>query len=183
MQPKTIAFLGFSYTSGTAMRFNAGPTQQDEVKISLWAPMVFFALYPAFVVVVAPFRRSHRYYRRRCPKCSYSMVGNTSGVCSECGEQTSTRVVPRWERVLIALLGGLIASSIVEFIFTQTAFEHRAVVWMLREFGFSDGAWIIPSMLRTACIGSTAIAIYAYLSPERFYEDGDDTERQEANLP
>lgn len=62
------------------------------VRIPLWFVV---ALTIAFVLITAKgpvrtMRRQRRRSRGRCVRCGYSLVGNVSGICSECGEPTAT---------------------------------------------------------------------------------------------
>ena len=41
-------------------------------------------------------RQPERYTGRSCPHCGYSMTGNTSGVCPECGNKISTGPEQTW---------------------------------------------------------------------------------------
>jgi len=51
----------------------------------LWPILVATATLPS-IWLVKSFRRPKR---EHCPKCSYSLTGNTSGVCPECGSKIS----------------------------------------------------------------------------------------------
>jgi hypothetical protein len=58
------------------------------VYIPLWLPFVGLALLPvnsATVLLISNWRRA----RKRCPKCSYNLTGNQSGICPECGTALS----------------------------------------------------------------------------------------------
>jgi hypothetical protein len=54
------------------------------VYIPLWLCFVVFALLPFYRAVIT-FLTRRRIARGRCPTCSYSLTGNKSGVCPECG--------------------------------------------------------------------------------------------------
>jgi hypothetical protein len=54
------------------------------VYIPLWLSFLAFALLP-FHWSVITFVTRWRLARHRCPKCSYSLTGNISGICPECG--------------------------------------------------------------------------------------------------
>ena len=53
----------------------------DFVRIPLWMPALIFA-------ALAWFTRSRTKPPNHCRNCGYSLTGNTSGVCPECGEKT-----------------------------------------------------------------------------------------------
>jgi hypothetical protein len=56
--------------------------------------MLIFSLLPMWVagsITFRSLRRNHRASLRRCITCGYSLRGNTSGVCPECGAVISTR--------------------------------------------------------------------------------------------
>jgi hypothetical protein len=51
----------------------------------LWA--VLFLVYPTVVFFRGPYRRHRRRKKGLCLNCGYSLTGNVSGVCPDCGEQ------------------------------------------------------------------------------------------------
>ena len=60
-------------------------SSSTSVKFPSWFPIVLFGFYP----VLAFYRGQLLRYRRRkglCIKCGYNLTGNTTGICSECGE-------------------------------------------------------------------------------------------------
>jgi hypothetical protein len=52
-----------------------------EINVPLWMPLLLAAGATALL-----FWRSRRRYPGYCVRCGYSLTGNTSGVCPECGE-------------------------------------------------------------------------------------------------
>jgi hypothetical protein len=56
-------------------------------------PVVVAVVFPVFVVMVVRWyrrdRRAERFYRGQCLTCGYSLTGNISGVCPECGTQVA----------------------------------------------------------------------------------------------
>jgi len=65
--------------------FSTGMETYYLARIPLWAPALLFAFYPCWIWRG---RLRTRYYRRRhnlCVKCGYSLEGNVSGTCPECG--------------------------------------------------------------------------------------------------
>jgi hypothetical protein len=51
----------------------------------LWLLFLGFIAYPVFVL--AENRARRRWRTVLCPKCSYNLIGNVSGVCPECGRE------------------------------------------------------------------------------------------------
>ncbi|HEY3243818.1 MAG TPA: hypothetical protein VGM03_10745 [Phycisphaerae bacterium] len=56
------------------------------LRISLWIPFGIFAAYPTIVLFRGPLRAARRRRQGLCLGCGYSLRGNTSGVCPECGK-------------------------------------------------------------------------------------------------
>ncbi len=55
------------------------------VMVPLWCPLILVML-----VTAAWWRRGSRVPAGLCPKCTYDLTGNVSGVCPECGTPIST---------------------------------------------------------------------------------------------
>ena len=51
----------------------------------LWFPFILFATYPTIAFIRGPMRRRRRRKRGQCLGCGYSLEGNVTGVCPECG--------------------------------------------------------------------------------------------------
>jgi len=58
------------------------------VTIPVWALLLSFGAYPAIAFARGPLRRYRRRRRGLCLTCGYDLIGNVTGVCSECGEAT-----------------------------------------------------------------------------------------------
>ena len=56
------------------------------LRMQLWAPAALLCIYPAAAMVYGAHRRRRRRLRRECTRCGYNLSGNTTGVCSECGQ-------------------------------------------------------------------------------------------------
>jgi hypothetical protein len=52
--------------------------------VPYWFPTGLFATMPAAITILA-IRRRARPDTNACSSCGYSLTGNTSGVCPECG--------------------------------------------------------------------------------------------------
>ncbi|MHC4695209.1 MAG: hypothetical protein ACYTFA_00550 [Planctomycetota bacterium] len=141
------------------------------MRLRLWTPFVLFGIYPALMLVAWPIRSAHRRARKQCSNCTYSLVGNVSGVCPECGHLCASWIVPRWQRIAIAVLCAAIAGWVVEFANNQLALEHRLEIWFLTTFRIEHGTWWGTSMCRTLLIGLVCVGTYIYVSPERFGDD------------
>ena len=50
-----------------------------------WMPTLALATYPTIAFVRGPLRRRRRRKRGECVSCGYNLMGNVTGVCSECG--------------------------------------------------------------------------------------------------
>jgi hypothetical protein len=59
----------------------------DRLVVPLWGPLVLFTIYPAMALIRGPYRRHRRHRKGLCVQCGYSLTGNVSGVCPECGEK------------------------------------------------------------------------------------------------
>lgn len=148
-----------------------GVVERVDMQLRLWTPFVVFAVYPVLALVAWPLRSVHRRTRNQCSNCSYMLVGNESGVCPECGRARVEWIVPRWQRIVIALLSATIACWLLEFMNHQLALEHRCAVWLLTTFRLDHGMWWVTSICRTLVIGLVSVGVYIYVSPERFGED------------
>lgn len=62
--------------------------QVREFHMPIWCPLVLFAAFPCFFLVISiRSRHRRRAYSREghCKKCGYNLFTNTSGICPECG--------------------------------------------------------------------------------------------------
>ena len=55
------------------------------VTVPVWLAVGFFLAPPALAFLRGPGKRRGRLKRNECIACGYSMAGNTTGRCSECG--------------------------------------------------------------------------------------------------
>ena len=173
-----FALLGFRYEAReswvTPGRPTAGATparvRAVRASLRLWLPFVLFGAYPLGVFVCRPIQRARRRSRRQCHRCAYSLIGNETGVCSECGINTDTWMIPVWQRIAISLLLAVIIGWLLEYTNTILALDHRVAVWMLRHLHDESGSWMVMSTLRSMLYAGTCIAVYVYLSPERYRE-------------
>jgi hypothetical protein len=58
-------------------------------RVPLWEPIALLSIWPICFLFVA-FLRRRRGKAGSCRKCGYSLTGNTSGVCPECGTRVSS---------------------------------------------------------------------------------------------
>jgi hypothetical protein len=56
-----------------------------ELSFPFWIPFVVFAAFPAYAFATRWVRPYRRRRAGKCAKCGYSLVGNESGTCPECG--------------------------------------------------------------------------------------------------
>ncbi len=82
LRPLGYANLTGSPTSPARVLFTA---RVSELAFPLWAPLFVFSLYPAYRFMQGPLRQYRRRHRNQCIECGYSLKGNTSGICPECG--------------------------------------------------------------------------------------------------
>lgn len=81
-KPVTYQFAGIGIT------YISADQQADyEFKVPWWVAIVIPLILPAFVGVQ---RYRHRTKRGHCSKCRYDLMGNTSGLCPECGTSIPT---------------------------------------------------------------------------------------------
>ena len=64
-------------------------TQTNRIMLVLWFPFLLFAALPSFVLIRGVIRRRRRRKNHQCLGCGYLLIGNTSGVCPECGKGVS----------------------------------------------------------------------------------------------
>jgi hypothetical protein len=62
-----------------------GPQQTYWVRVPCWSILMLAAVWPLGDVLRGPLRRRRRRHRGECEQCGYSLRGNVSGVCPECG--------------------------------------------------------------------------------------------------
>ena len=55
------------------------------VELPIWFPIVVLATYPTIAFIRGPLRRHRRRRNGQCLRCGYSLEGNVTGVCPECG--------------------------------------------------------------------------------------------------
>lgn len=70
-----------------AFEYWHSPGGYARLDLSMRFGLLIFVLgfYPTLVLVVGRVRRRHRKRRNLCIDCAYSLTGNTSGICPECG--------------------------------------------------------------------------------------------------
>lgn len=56
------------------------------VSMPVWVPVVLLVIHPTAALIRGPLRRRRRRRRGQCERCGYDLTGNTSGICSECGQ-------------------------------------------------------------------------------------------------
>lgn len=77
------SLLGIGYDRRS---FNDG-ARATAVLLRPWVPVAALAAYLTCIVVPPWTRRHRRRERNQCVWCGYSLVGNLSGICPECGER------------------------------------------------------------------------------------------------
>jgi hypothetical protein len=76
---------GFGYVARTFVNPPPGPTQITHAIITPdWLPTALFALFPTWHWL-SVWRKSRLPQPGHCVVCRYSLTGNTSGICPECG--------------------------------------------------------------------------------------------------
>jgi len=83
-------FAGFGYShypKAINVRFSLHPQVRLYLLFPLWAMTALWLVLPTWRL----FYRIKRSSRGRCPSCSYSLTGNTSSVCPECGTATAEK--------------------------------------------------------------------------------------------
>jgi hypothetical protein len=81
-------WAGFYYR-GVAVPFNhrEGLFSVQTWRLPFWSVALLSLLYPTVTFLCGPYRRHRRRKKGLCLQCGYSLKGNVSGVCPECGEQ------------------------------------------------------------------------------------------------
>ena len=174
-QPQDVRLPGFAYRSDLRTYFTgkvypgtATKRVNIHVEVAFWLPFLLFAAYPALSFVWPLVRTVRRRARQLCHNCGYSLIGNESGVCPECGEPRIRAVIPTWKRIVIAMLCAAMIGWVLEFLMEQLSLEHRVALWMIHIFGSQIGAWVITSTVRVLPSALVCVAVYLYLSPDRF---------------
>lgn len=115
-RPRRFSLPGFVHEE----RYNRnwlkpGILRTRQVSVSFFLPFFLFAIYPLFLFVRGPIHYVRCRSRRVCVSCGYSLVGNESGMCPECGIACKSRVVPNWKCAVIAVLATMVVGWFVEF--------------------------------------------------------------------
>ena len=82
-------FEGWSSSHPSGFAIEEWPRREKVVMFPLWLPVVLFAVMPVVWMIGRRGSPSNR-----CPTCSYSLTGNTSGICPECGSPVPTPAKP-----------------------------------------------------------------------------------------
>ena len=115
VKPVDWDFAGFAYCQapvlpgsdrGRILR-DVPPRRVALVVVPLWFPFVIFSAYPVIAFIRGPLRRHQRRRKGLCVKCGYDLAGNVSGVCPECGAETSDERVA-WRSNMDAELKGVL---------------------------------------------------------------------------
>jgi hypothetical protein len=76
----------FSFSSGR----NTGGWRYMVLVVPAWMIVTALFVCPAAAFYRGPVRRRRRQKRNECTRCGYSLIGNVSGTCPECGGQALT---------------------------------------------------------------------------------------------
>lgn len=60
--------------------------RSNSLTVRFWLPFTLFAAYPCFFGLRVAMRRWRKRGRDQCKGCGYLLIGNTSGICPECGK-------------------------------------------------------------------------------------------------
>lgn len=178
-EPLWMAYFrpaGIAVLKGLPVRIWTKTSHTHYVSIAPWWPFLVCAAYPLLVVIRKAFRGGRREGRGECLTCGYSLTGNTSGVCPECG----TRIRPGLARFLIELglrrttvvLSASIGTALVSYyaicvaVWLSTA--NRCGPWY-QPLGFAP-AWRV--VLLTALPLATAIVLWRWRTKHRMVSDG-----------
>lgn len=74
---------------GEVQRLAAKTRRVLTVAMPVWGALLLTGFFPLVYVVTGPVRRWRRRKRGLCEGCGYDLRGNVSGVCSECGRETT----------------------------------------------------------------------------------------------
>ena len=170
-RPRRFSLPGFVHEERYQRNWaKTGNLRTTQVSVSLLLPFFLFALYPLFRFVRGPIHYVRCRSRRVCVSCGYSLVGNVSGMCPECGIACKSRVAPKWKRAVIAVLATMVVGWFVEFANIMLKFEQHLGNWMFELNGDESGVWLIVSSVRTIICAVACVAVYVYVSPERLSE-------------
>lgn len=91
--PKKFDFWTIHYDSTPL--YSRGGWQYARLTFPIWMPFALSCIPPLTILVTRPIARRLRIRRRRrrglCMQCGYSLRGNVSGVCPECGAPLGAR--------------------------------------------------------------------------------------------
>lgn len=80
--------LGCTHTEGIAFWTYYTQRPQFAIRAPMWLPLVIVLLVAASKSASRKKRIATRLAKGQCISCGYSLIGNTSGVCPECGNHT-----------------------------------------------------------------------------------------------
>ena len=84
----TLSDLGFWKFRWTVSQYRIRRTYV--LSLPTLAVFILLATYPTIAFIRGPLRRRQRRRKGQCLQCGYSLEGNVSGVCPECGRSTKT---------------------------------------------------------------------------------------------
>ncbi len=79
---------GFGYEVDVSITPTNKVNRMYRVMMPMWALIAVCAFYPTLAYMREPVTRLRRRRLNQCPPCGYSLMGNMSGVCPECGSIT-----------------------------------------------------------------------------------------------
>ena len=79
-------------TYGFAIGYWRARYGAHEFSLRLWPICLLAATYPTLCFTRGPLRRYYRSKRGLCLSCGYSLTGNVSGTCPECGRRVQLSV-------------------------------------------------------------------------------------------
>ena len=86
---RRLMFCGYGYSYGVRPRNAAYSPDGFRSIMIIHAPLhllfLLFATYPTIAFIRGPLRRHRRRRNGQCLRCGYSLEGNVTGVCPECG--------------------------------------------------------------------------------------------------
>ena len=77
--------LGFGYHASVNLTPTNKVNRMYRLMMPMWAVFGLAVIYPVRLFVRGPVTRFRRARHQQCLACGYSLVGNLSGVCPECG--------------------------------------------------------------------------------------------------
>lgn len=168
--PNAAGLMGGTITSAVSIELpgvgiRRAPFGDIEVTFNLALITLLLGAYPLLYFVVAPIRGARRIRNGQCPRCGYVLVGNESGVCTECGRLLSAVIASPTRRALVCLILAGCAAIVAESVIETFGLRYRIALLSIQSTGSETGATILMALLRTVIVGGSCLWVSTALDP------------------